>query len=57
MAGQKLDGKIIIYLSKKLFIPEENPNSISFDQSHTIKKKQEKRYLVDIIIKKVGMLI
>jgi hypothetical protein len=37
MVGQKLDGEIIIYSSKQLFIPEENPNSISFYQSHTIK--------------------
>jgi hypothetical protein len=42
VAGQKLDGEIIIYLSKQLFIPEENPNSISFDQSHTIKKQEKK---------------
>ena len=40
--GQKLNGEIIIYLSKKLFILEENPNSISFDQSHTIKENKKK---------------
>jgi hypothetical protein len=57
VVGQKLDGEIIIYLSKQLFILEENPNSISFDQSHIIKKTGKKRYLIDIIIKKVGMLI
>jgi hypothetical protein len=51
VAGQKLDGEIIIYLSKQLFVLEKNPNSISFDQSHTIKKTR------NIIIKKVGMLI
>jgi hypothetical protein len=57
VVGQK-DEKIIIYLSKQLFIIEENPNSISFDQSHTIKENKKKRYLIDkIIIKKVGMLI
>jgi len=57
VAGQKLDGEIIIYLSKQLFILEKNPNSISFDQSHTIKKNKKKRYLIDIIIIKIGMLI
>jgi maltodextrin utilization protein YvdJ len=51
VVGQKLDEEIIIYSSKQLYILEENPNSISFDQSQTIKKKQEKRYLIDIIIK------
>jgi hypothetical protein len=42
VVGQKLDGEIIIYLSKQLFILEENPNSISFDQSHIIKKQEKK---------------
>jgi hypothetical protein len=55
--GQKLNREIIIYLSKQLFILEENLNSISFDQSHTIKENKKKRYLIDIIIKKVDMLI
>jgi hypothetical protein len=31
VVGQKLDGERIIYLSKQLFIPEKNPNSILFD--------------------------
>jgi hypothetical protein len=48
--GQKFNGEIIIYLSKQLFILEENLNSISFDQSHTIKENNKKRYLIDIII-------
>jgi hypothetical protein len=39
---QKLDGEIIMYFLKQLFIPEENPNSISFDQSHTMKKNKKK---------------
>ena len=42
MVGQKLDGEKIIYLPKQLFIPEENPNSISFDQSHTIEENEKK---------------
>jgi hypothetical protein len=42
VVGQKLDGEIIIYSSKQLFIMEENPNSISFDQSHAIKENQKK---------------
>jgi hypothetical protein len=42
VVGQKLDGEIIIYSSKQLFILEENPNSISFDQSHTIKENKKK---------------
>jgi hypothetical protein len=42
VVGQKLDGEIIIYSSKQLFIPEENSNSISFDQSHTIKENKKK---------------
>jgi hypothetical protein len=42
VVGQKLDGEIIIYLSKQLFVQEENPNSISFDQSHTIKDNKKK---------------
>ena len=43
VVGQKLDGKIIIYSSKQLFIPEESPNLIiSFDQSHTIKENKKK---------------
>jgi len=33
---------IIIYLPKQLFILEENPNSISFDQSHNIKENKKK---------------
>ena len=49
MVGQKLDGEIIIYLSKQLFILGENSNSISFDQSHTIKENKKKIYLIDII--------
>jgi hypothetical protein len=36
------DGEIIIYLSKKLFILEENPNSISLDESHNIKVNKKK---------------
>jgi hypothetical protein len=41
--GQKLDGEIIIYSPKQLFILEQSPNSIiSFDQSHTIKENKEK---------------
>jgi hypothetical protein len=47
VVGQKLDREIIIYSSKQLFIMEENPNSISFDQRHTTRKK----YLIDIIKK------
>jgi hypothetical protein len=50
VVGQKLDGEIIIYLSKQLFIREKNPNSISFDQSRTIKENKKKKYLIDIII-------
>ena len=50
MVGQKLDGEIIIYSSKQLFISEKNPNSISFYQSHTI-KENKKKYLIDIIKK------
>jgi hypothetical protein len=42
VVGQKLDGEIIIYSSKQLFIMEENSNSISFDQSHTIKENKKK---------------
>ena len=42
IVGQKLDGEIIIYSSKQLFILEENSNSISFDQSHTIKENKKK---------------
>jgi len=42
VVGQKLDGEIIIYSSKQLFIPKKNPNSISFDQSHIIKKTRKK---------------
>jgi hypothetical protein len=42
VVGQKLDGEIIIYSSKQLFILEENPNSILFDQSHTIKENKKK---------------
>jgi hypothetical protein len=42
VVGQKLDGEIIIYLSKQLFILEKNPNSISFDQSHTLKENKKK---------------
>jgi len=42
VVGQKLDGEIIIYSSKQLFILEENSNSISFDQSHTIKENKKK---------------
>jgi len=53
VVGQKLDEEIIIYLLKQLFIIEKNPNSISFDQSHTIKENKKKRYLTDIIIKKL----
>jgi hypothetical protein len=41
VVGQNLDGEIIIYLSKQLFIPEENPNSISFYQSNTIKENKK----------------
>jgi len=44
VVGQKLDGEIIIYSSKQLFILEENSNSISFDQSHAIKKTQKKLF-------------
>ena len=51
VVGQKLEGEIIIYLSKQLFIPEKNSNSISFDQSHTIKEKKKKKYLINIIKK------
>jgi hypothetical protein len=42
VVGQKLDGEIIIYSLKQLFIPEENLNSISFDQSHTMKENKKK---------------
>jgi len=49
MLGQKFNGEIIIYLSKQLFILEENLNSISFDQIG-IKENNKKRYLIDIII-------
>jgi hypothetical protein len=42
VVGQKLDGEIIIYSSKQLFILEENSNSILFDQSHTIKENKKK---------------
>jgi hypothetical protein len=42
VAGQKFDGEIIIYSSKQLFILEENPNSISFDQRHTIRENKKK---------------
>jgi hypothetical protein len=42
VVGQKLDGEIIIYSSKQLFILEKNSNSISFDQSHTIKENKKK---------------
>jgi len=42
MAGQKFNGEIIIYASKQLFILEENPNSISFDQRHTIRENKKK---------------
>jgi len=42
VVGEKLDGEIIIYSSKQLFISEENPNPISFDQSHTIKENKKK---------------
>jgi hypothetical protein len=42
VVGQKLDGEIIIYLSKQLFILEEKPNSISSDLSHTIKENKKK---------------
>jgi hypothetical protein len=42
VVGQKLDGEIIIYFSKQLFISEKNPNSISFDQSHTMKENKKK---------------
>jgi len=42
VVGQKLDREIIIYFSKQLFIPEKNPNSISFDQSHTMKENKKK---------------
>ena len=55
MVGQKLDGEIIIYSSKQLFIKEENPNSISFDQNHTIKENKRKN-LIDIIIIKTNLL-
>jgi hypothetical protein len=41
VVGQKINGEIIIYSSKQLFILEENPNSISFDQSHAIKENQK----------------
>jgi hypothetical protein len=57
VVGKKLDEEIIIYLLKQLFIIEKNSNLISFDQSHTIKENKKKRYLTDIIIKKVGTLI
>jgi hypothetical protein len=42
VVGQKLDREIIIYSSKQLFILEKNPNSISFDQHHTIKENKKK---------------
>jgi hypothetical protein len=42
VVGQKLDGEIIIYLSKQLFILEKNPNSILFDQRHTIRENKKK---------------
>jgi hypothetical protein len=42
MIGQKLDKEIIIYLLKQLFLLEKNPNSILFDQSHTIKENKKK---------------
>jgi hypothetical protein len=42
MLGQKFNGEIIIYLSKQLFILEENLNSISFDQSRYQRKQQKK---------------
>jgi hypothetical protein len=36
------DEEIIIYLSKQLFIVEENPNSILLDESHNIKVNKKK---------------
>jgi hypothetical protein len=45
VVGQKLDGEIIMYSSKQLFIPEKNPNSISFDQSHTMKENKKKVFI------------
>jgi hypothetical protein len=44
VVGQKLDGEIIIYSSKQLFILEENPNSISFDQRRTIRENKKKAF-------------
>jgi hypothetical protein len=37
VVGQKLDGEIIIYFKGK-------PNSILFDQSHTIKENKKKSW-------------
>jgi len=42
VVGKKLDGEIIIDSKKQLFILEENSNSISFNQSHTIKENKKK---------------
>ena len=44
------DGEIIIYLSKQLFILEKNQTHFIGSKSHH--QSKEKRYLIDIIIKK-----